>query len=132
MCRADGGDTPTICRTKKVQARKPHRCAECRRTIEPGETYEYTFMVFEGSGDSYRVCAQCLVACRWLARNCGGYLFHEVREEIEEHAVEYPALGEPLRALAAAMRAGWRGSDGVLMAPLPLPPPITVEASSHG
>lgn len=41
------------------RARKQHRCVECRRTIEPGETYEYWSWAMDGTVDTAKMCAHC-------------------------------------------------------------------------
>jgi hypothetical protein len=122
-----------VSRSAERRARKEHRCGECGRAIQPGEIYLYAFLVIEGFGCSFKTCAHCRVAEEWLSANCGGWVYEEVLEEIEEHGVEYPALAERLKAFAQKMRAKWSEADGSLL-PLPaLPPSIAstlVEAVS--
>ena len=51
MCRVDFGDgmvTPLTERSRK--ARKTHRCNECYRDIQPGETYLYETLYPAGCG----------------------------------------------------------------------------------
>lgn len=40
-------------------ARKPHRCYECGRTIQPGETYVSQFIVDYGDHWTWKGCEQC-------------------------------------------------------------------------
>ena len=40
-------------------ARKQHRCEECSGVIKVGEIYKYHHGVFDGSGFSNHVCAEC-------------------------------------------------------------------------
>lgn len=41
------------------KARKPHRCQECYGTIQPGEKYHKITGVFDGSGFTHKICADC-------------------------------------------------------------------------
>ena len=67
------------------RARKEHRCGDCGRVIQPGETYR----VSKGLSDSYfmefKECQQCQAASQWLIAVCRGYLFRGIGEELQEH-----------------------------------------------
>ncbi len=127
MCRIDDTDAAEVSSVTYPVAKKPHKCGECGRQIGVGEPYERCFMVFEGSGDTFKMCAHCRVGAAWLTKNCGGYLYYEVCAELEEHAAEYPEVREPLRALVAGMRTQWRLSPDASLMPLPSQaPPIHV------
>jgi len=114
----DWGNGWKVFRTETRQARKPYRCCECRREIAAGETYEYATGIL--SGEYYwltmRTCAHCAAGPeRWLTRNCGGWLYEGVLEDLEEHRRE----GEgdiPLLRYIIGMRRQWRRRDGTLMA----------------
>lgn len=54
MCEA-----PSVYRFAASQARKPHRCVECGRRIEPGEIYEYVWGVWDGTPASIHTCTEC-------------------------------------------------------------------------
>lgn len=41
------------------KARKPHKCYECSRTIEPGERYQRFVGKWEGEIQRYDTCASC-------------------------------------------------------------------------
>jgi hypothetical protein len=41
-------------------ARKPHKCEECGRQINPGEPYESAFMIYDGCANTYPTCQHCL------------------------------------------------------------------------
>lgn len=63
-------------------ARKQHRCCECRRTIERGERYHYTFGVWDGDADQYTTCAQC--AEIRVAFACeGAWIFGQLWDNLE-------------------------------------------------
>lgn len=40
-------------------ARKIHRCCECGKTIQIGETYEYVKGMWEGDWNTYKTCLDC-------------------------------------------------------------------------
>lgn len=122
MCRIDGADRSEVLQSAMRKARKEHRCSECRRTIQPGEQYQYDVTLYEGSMDTNKTCAHCMVARAWLLENCGGYIYGEVIEEVQEHGEEYRQLRIPLYRVAAAARRKWQRFGGGLM-PIPAPPP---------
>lgn len=111
MCRIDGAETATIYRDRTVTARKSHKCYECGRDISAGERYRYVFTVYDGWPDSYHTCIHCVSGQDWLARECGGYIFSEVSEELHEHAQEYPPFALPLMRIAVGIRRKWRRFD---------------------
>ena len=45
--------------TTHPRARKPHKCSECGRTIEPGERYERTAGSWEGDFFTSLACLHC-------------------------------------------------------------------------
>jgi len=53
----DGG--PDCYKEKIVTARKKHSCYECFKGILPGEKYEYTSGIWEGSPAVYKTCLDC-------------------------------------------------------------------------
>lgn len=127
MCRIDGAERAEVHSGHQRKARKLHKCSECRRQINVGETYQYDFTVFEGSPDTYKTCQHCCVLREWLLKNCGGYIYTEVADEVREHAEEYRYLAIPLLRVTAGARRKWKrfGSDELMPIPT-LPPPITV------
>lgn len=128
MCMVDGADTDwTPFATVERRARKEHRCGECGRTIEPGESYWILGGVAEGTIYRTKTCAHCKAGpCAWLVKHCRGYLLEGVLEDIEEHW-DYPdpALGlggmAEVGRLLVSMRRRWRRHDGAMMA-IPRPP----------
>jgi hypothetical protein len=131
MCRT-GDDEQTILRSSTHKARIAHVCNECRRAIMPGESYASTFMVFEGLGHTFKVCAHCGVMCQWLVKNCDGYVFDQVIEDIDEHALAYektlPEISAALAALTNGAAKKWADPAGGLM-PIPaVPAAISADA----
>lgn len=84
-------------------ARKPHVCKECRRTIEPGQKYEYFSSKFEGSIFTIKTCAVC--AEIRAALYCDGYYFGQLWKDIREQFFEQGGLSvkcvEKLETVAA-------------------------------
>lgn len=123
MCSIDDADRAIVLHNVDRKARKPHRCSECARTIEPGEVYNHQATLFDGSKESYRCCAHCEVARDWLQAECGGWVYTEVADEVTEHFRDgYAQLGR----LAASLRRRWRGFRGQLL-PIPTRPPTSIE-----
>jgi len=127
MCAIDDCDERVnVVQTADRIARKEHRCSECYRQIVKGEKYHYEFGTLEGDAVTYRTCPHCMVAREWLHKNCGGWIYQGVIEEICEHADEYPDLAEPLKLIVSGANARWKSIGGDLM-PIPdMPPAISV------
>jgi hypothetical protein len=56
---AHDGDFATMLFDKKVVARKKHKCCECRRAIERGETYRKESALYDGTITTYKTCIDC-------------------------------------------------------------------------
>lgn len=123
MCMA-GGDYVELLSEVILRARKPHRCDECDRSIEPGERYRRHSYVYEGEFSSHAFCSHCWEAKRWLEVVCEGWVYSGILEDLAEHVseldwngpVEHDApdvddLGSPFagpqRHLVAAARGKW-------------------------
>jgi hypothetical protein len=124
MCSIDG-DAPDVYRATDHVARVQHKCIECNRVIEPGETYRRAFMVYEGHPDTYKTCTHCQVGQAWLAENCGGFLHHGLIEEMEEHAATYPDHRFGFLRIKVGMSRKWHRFDGAGLMRLP-PLPVAV------
>jgi hypothetical protein len=109
MCRIDDDDGYLQeLDTSTPKARKEHRCGECRRTISPGETYERYTGIWDGAFAVYKTCAHCQQARAWLFRECNGWIFTEVPDELEEHWRDEPELRSwKLARLIVGMRRQW-------------------------
>lgn len=129
MCMVDWDhDAPTVSSTHMRVSRKVRRCSECDRSIAVGESYQNCFMVYDSSPDTFTTCAHCVVAMRWLARNCGGYLFEGVWDDIREHISEYPTLRFSLSRLVVGMRSSWMRFDKTGLMAVPKVPQTLEEA----
>jgi hypothetical protein len=122
MCMIEWGDDDWVhlgSTTRK--ARKQHKCFECSRTIEAGETYTRCAGMPHGEiPDVFKLCAHCTAAGTWLMRVCGGYLYGAIREDLEEHWDETWELHSLwLGRAILGRRRRWLRHDGTLMDPLP-------------
>lgn len=67
--------------TDMRRARKPHKCGECHRTIEPGETYEDCRQLFDYGWDRYKTCLGCKNIRDHLCPH--GWYWGSVAEQVE-------------------------------------------------
>ena len=123
MCMIDGGELAELWIESTAKARKPHKCCECGRTIQPGEVYHKVFGVQRGDPFRGKWCAHCDVAKTWLWDNCGGSMLTMVEEDIREHVGEYQRMD--LARLSVGMRICWQRIRREGLMPIPkLPAPI--------
>jgi len=66
-----------------VTARKPHTCEECDKTIIPGEQYERTEMLYDGSWSRMSVCLICAEIGN--AFSCDGRTIGDMWEDIRDN-----------------------------------------------
>lgn len=128
MCMIDDSDGyAVLLHSREQRARIQHRCGECGRTINTGETYLAERTVFDGSAESHKTCAHCKVARDWLQEHCRGFLWNGVAEDILSHeSYAWGTAGEPdntkanreLRVLTDGIKNQWRRGDGRLR-PIP-------------
>lgn len=66
------------------KARKPHRCCECYRTIQPGERYAHAAGLSSGADRPFtaKTCEECHDIREALV--CGSWIFEVLWEQIEE------------------------------------------------
>lgn len=121
MCMIDDADPSDFTSERWHRAKKPHACADCRRTIEPGERYRYCALRYKGQIEAHHTCLGCTAAEDWLRRECGGWLFGAVEEDLADHLEHGPWSADeerqPIRPsrparLVVAMRRKWRRFDG--------------------
>jgi hypothetical protein len=130
MCMIDDCDErSTVLGESHPVARKKHKCGECRRVIEPGERYLAESLLFEGEVSTHKTCAHCEVARDWLARECGGWIYSGVAEDIREH-VTSGYYGMAVARMAVGMSWKWRGKNGELF-PVPSLPKTTHEEGAR-
>lgn len=123
MCMVDFSDGYWVAFTQAERtARRVHRCYECSREIELGERHEeYSGLHDDGARTwyRYRTCAHCVAARGWLLRECGGWLFGGVLEDLEEHWADPWARTLELGRLIILSRGRWRDRTGNLL-PVPV------------
>ena len=84
------GETFAASKTCIRTARTEHKCGECKRVIAPGEKYEITEGLCEGTWETYKTCSDCL-SIRGVFFKDGFYL-GEVIFMLHEHINE--CMGE--------------------------------------
>jgi hypothetical protein len=103
----------------KPTARKPHRCDNCDRTIDPGETYRRGKGLREDGGgfDTWKECAHCLAFLS--AAPIVDWCWNEgySRDDFQEFE---PRTDDECR-WHADWKRGWRDDMGALV-PLPVKP----------
>jgi len=110
---------------ERRRSKKDRQCHECRRPISAGEHYWNAAGLYDSQWDTSVVCEHCHVACEWLSKNCGSWLFHGVFEDIEEHTQEYRNMG--LVRLLAGMKRKWVRFHKPGLLPVPrLPKPLAL------
>jgi hypothetical protein len=119
MCMIDDCDTGSFSTETGRRARKEHKCGECRRTIARGESY----IRAAGYNDGFwtaKMCLHCNEAAVLLQRECSGYVYGSVEEDLEDHAryKRYPWSGEAARLLIG-MRRHWRKFTADALMPIP-------------
>lgn len=121
----DGGDPVTVLHERHPIAVKEHKCNECRRVIARGESYMVERYVFDGEAQTHKTCLHCQIARQWLVKECNGFLYTMVEEDINEHVHE-GGYGMDLARVAVGMGRHWKRRDGQLM-PIPKLPLTTEE-----
>lgn len=84
------------------KARKQHTCVECKRTIEPGETYEVSTILRDGSWFSFKTCRGCVLIRKHLSPN--GWIFGGLAEHVAECIGFNYVTGEPLDGFEEQMQ----------------------------
>lgn len=118
MCMIDDGDRAEFSHTSIHKARKEHKCGECFRVITKGELYQRVAGVWEGHYMVNKTCINCVDGQEWLWKQCGGWLYEGIAEDLEEHWSGEAIRSMQLGRLIVGMRRKWRRRDGSLMPPL--------------
>jgi len=106
MCMIDYGDGQLqLLKDAMPKARKSHTCSECSRIINKGEKYKYEAGIWEGSLDVFKTCKQCLTARAWLLKECRGWIYTAVLEDLKEHWSYKPSM--ELGRLIVGMKTQW-------------------------
>jgi hypothetical protein len=86
MCDLEVDGYGTDLRDSQHKARKQHRCGECRRRIEPGQTYTNFVGLFEGDFFSVKHCLRCTKARKWLGKRGHGWIEGSILSWVRECA----------------------------------------------
>lgn len=131
MCMIDTADGLSIALHEEHRtARKEHRCTECRRMIQPGEQYLNEGTLFEGRIDTFKTCSHCQVVRQWLTKECGGWCYSGLPEDIQAHAQD-GWYGKGVAMLAAGISRQWTKRNGELWR-IPSLPKTTHERTTPG
>lgn len=79
-------------------ARKSHRCCECGETIHPGARYEHVSGKSDGRVWTSKTCVNCRDVRKALV--CGGWIFGQLWEEIENGVFPEWVRSSPIDCLA--------------------------------
>lgn len=113
MCMIDYADGCVEMLDERTRtAKKSHRCSECGRVIQPGESYRLEKYVWEAQLTNHKTCRHCWSARGWLSEQCNGFCFGQVAEDIHEHACE--DYGFAVKLLSCGISKGWKRKDGKL------------------
>ena len=121
MCAYDGDDPATVYRGEQRTARKRHTCSECGRGIMPGERYENVGGLWDGRWQTFKTCAHCREAQRWLIHQCRGFLHGGTLEDVcahwdEDTILRSVAFGRLVVLAGGTRRRGpWKRKDGTLV-----------------
>lgn len=96
---------PTLLRSTKPRARKPHRCSDCYATIPVGMTYRRDTFVYDGHAYDWLVCPDCApiesVVWRWADPFGDEGIGPETYEDWAREHRDDPEHGEAASALLA-------------------------------
>ena len=80
------------------RARKSYQCCECRRTIVPGQPYQYVSAKSDGAVWSKRTCPECAEIRRVFC--CEGWVFGDLWKTVEESLFDMWKTTSPIECLA--------------------------------
>jgi hypothetical protein len=86
LSSADEGELASYYTASRPTAQKQHTCTECRRTIQPGETYERVVAVWVGHLHVVNTCEDCksIIDEMFCEGLCHGFMLEDLREHISE------------------------------------------------
>ncbi len=105
------------------RARKPHRCEECGRTIQPGEIYERYAGTWEGSFFTNIACHQCAELRRAVNKvddyysegyygGLSDWIWQRMWVELPESVWSNDGRLVPLLRLVAGFESRWKTKSG--------------------
>lgn len=99
------GEFVTMLSEATRKARKGHKCSECGRIIQKGESYKYETFAWDGSVSTSKTCADCMSIRKefFCTYNFGELLF-ELWERINEEGCGEEFLTSQVQKLTPAAR----------------------------
>lgn len=91
-------ESPSVFHAELRRARKPHKCGECGSAIQPGETYENVWGIWNGCPETYKTCQRCLELRNYVSAHVPcfcleyGNMLECATETLREYAHESPGL----------------------------------------
>lgn len=110
MCMFDYDGICTVLSSHFRTANKHHKCSECCRQIAVGEKYLVEGLLFEGEKSTHKTCAHCMKVREYLLRECGGFVYGMIEEDISEHV--YDGCDPKIKIMASGMHNGWIKKNG--------------------
>ena len=111
-CHCDN-DYPTFYSEDERTCRKPRKCSECRRAIAPGERYVYISGKWDGDFNTFRVCAHCDAATRYIQAVVACWCFPlGMRWFPEDGDDEFRGEPSAVRRLVVTARRKWARRRG--------------------
>lgn len=94
----DDGDCAEVYAESERVARKPTKCSACGMPIRQGDTYSYTFILYDGESSQIRRCARCQLIHKHLRARCEAAAAADPGEP-ERYPDEFLACGDDYRNL---------------------------------
>ena len=110
-CYCDDTDAPTAFQQSARKAKKDHRCNECNRSIEQGETYRHVWGVWDNTAQTFKTCPDCIDFIAWFEAHvpcvCWAYgCTHEIAiESAQEYEADCPGFEAETRDKIKAIKA---------------------------
>lgn len=118
MCQIDDAEPCEFLNVTYHTACKQHKCDECRRVIRVKEIYEKAVGKADGTIFVSKTCEYCQEAREWLVKECGGYVYGGVLQDLQDHMDEGYRHGS-LTRLVVGMSRKWKKftSDSLMSVP---------------
>lgn len=91
-------ESPSVFHEETRKAIRPHKCGECGRRIQTGETYEHVWGVWGGVSSHHKTCLHCRGFREYVRAHvpcfCWEYenMLEGATETLREYAYEAPGL----------------------------------------
>lgn len=94
-CYCDDLERPSVIHESTPTARKPYKCSECGRHIEPGTKYQNVWGVWGGEGQTFKRCQACTRLVEYIKAHvpCFCDSLGGLHEEASETLANMPEIG---------------------------------------